>query len=540
MTTYLLTQKGIKSVPMSAVKPEIWAQWWGNSTQTSGDTDILTLYKSIPWLYRGINAVANSVASVPYAIHVRTENGKEVEDTALPFEINLNSLLDKWAGDLQLYGAAYGVKDYNKSGVFKQFRPYQPSSIEPQYSTAEGLIGFIRTLEGNSFTVPMDRMAYAWITNREKETGPGTPAAVAALQAAGVLHSLDSFIDNFIENGAINPTLVSIPGQTTESDKERLKAWYRRALRGLKNAFGIEVISQDHKISTTGYPIKDLLPVEVNNAKREDVATALGVPQTLLFSNAANYATALQDDLHFYEKTVKPLVKLIVSALNRYVFIPAGYYLKAHFERMEIYQRLEVEKAGAVISLYEAGLMEYEESREHMNLPPRPLNAAGEEIHVSPESRTHVLGYHIEQGVVSKNEARAVLGLTPVDDSAGERLRNLASQLSLLQAATAAGIPFEAAAVMIGLDIPKVATPSGTNPPADNTTGKAFLDELKKWERMAGKRWQEGKPQKALDFTSAVIPASLAAAIRGQLGAVQNAAHLSAVFKNAAQFEAYP
>lgn len=543
MPTYLVTGQGVKSIPLNSLPEDAWRYLVGSGVD-GGGANIFDLYESIPWLYRGVEARCNALSGMPVSIHKGNESGKEIDPNTLPFMMEpLPLLLNRMYRWYILLGKSYVYTGrLTERSSIREVRAMHPDTIEPKVNPSEGFVGFIRRIGTTQIPLTTYELHPVFKMSARKELGAGVADAATALRAAGVLNSLDEMEQRLYTNGAINPTLLTMPAGTQQADKERLRSWYRRVLTGVKKAFAIEVVEGPKpEVVTLGHRPKDLAAPEITAQKREDIATALGVPQTLMFSNAANYATARQDDLHFYDKTIRPDAQMFADVLNAVVFQPMGFFMKFHPERMELYQQLEAEKATAVISLYEAGLMEYEEAREHMNLSPRPINAAGEEIHVSPESRTHVLGYHIEQGVVSKNEARAVLGLTPVDDSAGERLRNLASQLSLLQAATAAGIPFEAAAVMIGLDIPKVATPSVNNPPADSAApGKAFLDELKKWERMAGKRWQEGRPQKALDFTSEVIPASLAAAIRGQLSAVQSAAHLPAVFKNAAQFEAYP
>lgn len=62
-----------------------------------------------------------------------------------------------------------------------------------------------------------------------------------------------------------------------------------------------------------------------------------------------------------------------------------------------------------------------------------------------------ILGHHIETGVVTKNEARADVGLPPVDDAEDQRQRQLISRLAVLQAARNAGVPLEAALRLAGL-----------------------------------------------------------------------------------------
>ncbi len=69
----------------------------------------------------------------------------------------------------------------------------------------------------------------------------------------------------------------------------------------------------------------------------------------------------------------------------------------------------------------------------------------------APEVRP-ILGYHIEEGVVNRNEARAQLNLPAEDDSEAQAQQKLKAQLSVLQAATAAGVPLAQAVKLAGLE----------------------------------------------------------------------------------------
>ena len=94
------------------------------------------------------------------------------------------------------------------------------------------------------------------------------------------------------------------------------------------------------------------------------------------------------------------------------------------------------------------------------------ITPAGTQEEAGP-ARKDILGYHIESGVVTRNEARADVGLGPVDDSQDMRLRDLRAKLEVMKAATDAGIPTEQAAALVGLnvDAPEPVAPPSTMPP---------------------------------------------------------------------------
>jgi hypothetical protein len=102
------------------------------------------------------------------------------------------------------------------------------------------------------------------------------------------------------------------------------------------------------------------------------VATALGVPQTLLFSNAANYATAMADRLNLYDETIIPQCDLIEEVLNDQLLKPLGLRLEFQPKRLEVYQESEVQKADALTKLTGKPILSVNEARAMLEMDPVP------------------------------------------------------------------------------------------------------------------------------------------------------------------------
>lgn len=104
------------------------------------------------------------------------------------------------------------------------------------------------------------------------------------------------------------------------------------------------------------------------------------------------------------------------------------------------------------------------ESTFGLELEPEETAAAaganGGSVATADEARP-ILGYHIEAGVVDRNEARAQLNLPEQDESEAIAQRKLKAQLSVLQAATAAGVPLAQALALAGISLPNVSPGPG-------------------------------------------------------------------------------
>ncbi len=89
------------------------------------------------------------------------------------------------------------------------------------------------------------------------------------------------------------------------------------------------------------------------------------------------------------------------------------------------------------------------------------------------------------------------------------------------------------------LELPETTTePMTIEGTARNRT--PFERDVRKWARVASKRYREGSPQKALAFESDVIPSPLAGAIKGSLESVKTPEEAHGVVMSALSWEGYP
>jgi hypothetical protein len=83
---------------------------------------------------------------------------------------------------------------------------------------------------------------------------------------------------------------------------------------------------------------------------------AFGIKQTLLDSEAANYATAQEDRLSFYEDTIKPRARIFEDALNTQLLARDGLRLEFKFNELDIFQEDEGDRADLLNKLTTAGM----------------------------------------------------------------------------------------------------------------------------------------------------------------------------------------
>jgi phage portal protein BeeE len=466
---------GVKSVPLSQLRPEAWMP---QDALDGGDTTtVQAVYKRVATVYRAVDIRAKAVSGMPFTLSRRGQDVTTDPDMQ-PLITRLRRLLYLNEASLCLCGASYWELATNRAG--RNLTPFWllPSTMHPLYDIQRGLYGFTRSIVQRTEPqpsyethLPLDRVVYWWLPNLFAELGPGDPPAVAALGSAAVLLNMQRFTAGFFARGAIKMVLLTVEGNAKESEMQRLEAWWRRMVRGVKSAWEGAAIRANVKPMVIGEGLESLGNSTLTQDSKDDIATGMGVPHSLLFANAANYATAQQDVLNFYTFTIVPeCTGVMQEPLQMQYLDKLGIVLTWAPEQLECYQAALLEQAQAVMAV-------------------------------------------VGKPVLTVNEGRKFLGLGPIQDLSPEMADSTAPTAPLLPPPPAAP--------------PALPAPVDTAAPADAAAQKAA--DLARWERKAIKRLLSGRPA-ACAFESDWIDGDDAALIAHELTHVATPEAVKALF----------
>lgn len=458
---------GAKAVPIDRLPEEAWTFLFGGGEEDAKKLE--ELYNQVPWLFRGVGIRAQAVQRIPFSIM----RGDTEIDSSDDYQNAVEWLPNPWElfylteGAIALHGRSYWFKGRNLVKT-KSVRWVFPPSVRPKTTTDDGLIGFTRTIKGEPIEFALEDFVYTRQPNLWGELGHGRSPAHAAVNAAGVLMSVDEFTTAFFKRGAIKATLLTAPADTAPRERRRLTRWWKRAFTGIANAFSTDVISADVKAVVIGEGLEELSDQELTKEKREDISTAMGVPQSILFSSGvSNRSVREADQLAFMTDTVMPDAQLIERAANAQLFHPEGYHLKFKPQEMEIFQKNEEERSTALVNLTASGI---------------PTVAALE-----------ILGFDLSEDAM-KLVIEEALNKEERREQFAERRTN----------------PRPA----------RVAQPNG-----------AMRSHLEKWRRKSLNSLKNGRGA-FVEFDSNEIPLALSGAIEGQLEESNSAEDVNAVFTN--------
>lgn len=369
---------GTKAVPLSALQPEAWTPVDDEDLSLGGEArlGVRRGQTRVPTLFRAIDIRAKAVAGMPFRLE---RNGQDVtKDEELKTLIKrLRYLLYLTEASLCCYNAAYWEIGQNIAG--KNVTPFflAPATIIPDIdrlarTPQAALRGFTRAGGAGGYLQP-DQVAHFWGPSIAIELGPDPAVAPVAvtLAAAGLLHYLDAFATSFFRRGGVKVTLFSVEGDPKKGEVEKLDTWIRRMMSGASNAFRQLVIRAGVKPQVIGSDIKDTNSPQLTKLAREDVAIGMGVPMSLLFSNALAGGTADAERLNFYDFTVVPQCEHVIDEpLNSLYLARLGLRLIWTPEKLEVYQKGELSKAQSLSQLVGQPLMLVDEGRERLELPP--------------------------------------------------------------------------------------------------------------------------------------------------------------------------
>lgn len=352
---------GRKDININAMPPEAWTIFRGGGT-SGEEGDLQELWRLVPWLNRSIVLLGNGLANLPFII--TNEAGDEVdssEDYQNVVGVWPDPFTDLWLmeASLSLFGRSYWLRQKRKLGrltLAGGIRYLAPHTIDPEIDEERGLTGFTRHLDGKDKDLKPEDLVYFWMPDPFGEIGPPNwSRAIAAMAAAGVLKSVDEFATAFFERGAIKTTLLRVDPNMPAAERQRTKALWGRIARGLKSAWTNMVINSGGLDPVVvGDGIGDLGNTSLTDEKRKEISAAMGVPESALWSSAANFAVKEGDQRDLYTNTIIPDSRPIASGLNASFLGPLGYRVKFAPQHLDIFQEDEEDRSGAILNLVSA------------------------------------------------------------------------------------------------------------------------------------------------------------------------------------------
>lgn len=413
---------------------EMWVASEYNYRQATSD------HAQNVWMSKAVKLISDAIAPIPMQV---VQDGKPVK-IDVPLIVKPNGtqagadVWRAWATSMLLGGDA-GLEVVKAKDGTSLLEWWARSSDEFQvvpdpkrarYGAVAGYI--IDDGAGDPYTLPPEEFIHFKFFNPRDKWRGVSPFAAARLSMRIDRHARE-WAQDFFENSARPDFAVMTPEGTTKTERDEILAQVLAMYRGTQT--GAIVLEQGATdIKTLSFSPKEINFVEQREMSRDEVAAAAGIPDILMGFGNDSYDTPdkrTNAEATMWSITVKPLLDYRDQVLT------------AFFQR-----------AGVL-----AGNQEIKSDLSSV---------------MALQQRVDIFQYHIDGGIVTRDEVRQTLGFGDNKAPEDERMYSLRRQLAAMQAAVAAGYDPITAAGIVGLPPPpENPQPAGgfamayTNAPAD-------------------------------------------------------------------------
>ena len=340
----------------------------------------------IPSVVFCVELISGSIAQLPIYLYKENDKGEveKVPNDRRVFLLNNepNSMLNgynfkkKVVKDYLFYGASYTKMDKARNSVL-EVHPFDMRNVQVtkyvsdgyKYSADVKLMTYGHDGQGLERTF----QPYELITVlRDSEDGI---TSRGVLEQGGKLLQLAlnevEYSNNILKNGALPIGVLQTANKISDQAMKRLKSGWESLYSGAKNAGKTVILEEGLEYNPISLKPNDLQMVDSKKITISDISRLFNVPESMLNADANKYASNEQNNLHFLQYTLAPILIAFETALDKSLLLEEekeqGYYFR--FDVSEILRTTEKEKIESITEALTKGLWSLNESRGKLDLP---------------------------------------------------------------------------------------------------------------------------------------------------------------------------
>ena len=179
------------------------------------------------------------------------------------------------------------------------------------------------------------------------------------------------YTTNILKNGALPIGVIQTAHRLSENAIRRLRQGWESLYAGSKNSGKTVILEEGLEYRPISLKPNDMQLVDSRRATVAEICRLFNIPESMVNSDANKYASNEQNNLHFLQYTLAPIITSIEAALDKSLLLEEekkqGYYFR--FDTTEIIRTTEKERIEAAISGLKGGAFSLNEIRAKFDLP---------------------------------------------------------------------------------------------------------------------------------------------------------------------------
>lgn len=350
-------------------------------------------------VYRAVELISNSIATLPIKILISDESGKnEADKHPLNYvfsDRNTDNLISKFTlfkllvQSVLLRGNGFALIE-RKGDRVSSLRYLEPNDVQIVYDKIRNALYYDVPLI-KKHVEPKDMLHFVMFSY---DGIKGLSVLQNAARSLSIAHASENAAKGFFDNGMMINGILKVQGPVNQKQREDLRAAWNETYTA--NGSGIAILQGNMDYQTIQLSAKESQMLESRQFSVTDIARFFGVSPILLGDLSAktnlNTFEALQND--FLVHTLQPYIVMIENELNRKLLKQSETNLSITLETNEILRIDKAAQSNYYSTLINSGVLSINEVRKEIG-----YNGIGE------DGDKHVIPYtDINQNLINNND----------------------------------------------------------------------------------------------------------------------------------------
>lgn len=339
----------------------------------------------IPSVAACIELISGSIASLPIYLYKENEKGEveRVSEDRRVFLLNNepNPMMNAYnfkkriVKDYLLYGTSYTKMEKARNTVLELY----PFDMKNTVVTKYLIDGYKHDAEIKLAIYGTDGKGlerkfkpYELITILKDSDDGITSKGV--LQTGNEILSLaineSEYTSNILKNGALPIGVIQTMNRLSEQAVKKLRAGWESLYGGSKNSGKTVILEEGLEYKPISLKPNDLQLVDGRKITVAEICRLFNVPESMVNADANKYASNEQNNLHFLQYTLSPIITSIESGLDKALLLEdekqKGYYFR--FDTTEILRTTEKERVESALEGLKGGFFSINETRAKFDM----------------------------------------------------------------------------------------------------------------------------------------------------------------------------